>query len=147
MTDIRTMDSVVSATTAPQEFTTSLLGTFALLATTLAAIGLYGVVALFVSQRRHEFGVRMALGARRVDVLMLAMREGVSVIVVGSVVGVAGALMGSQALSSLLFGITATRPTAYAGGVAVLVTIGLIASYIPARRATAVDPARALRAE
>lgn len=147
MTDIRTMDSVVSAMTAQQQFTTSLLGTFALLATGLAAIGLYGVVALFVSQRRHEFGVRMALGARRIDVLLLAMREGVSVIVAGAVVGVAGALLGSQALSGLLFGVTATRPSAYAGGVAVLVGIGLIASYVPARRATAVDPARALRAE
>jgi putative ABC transport system permease protein len=147
MTDIRTMDSVVSATTTQQQFTTSLLGTFALLATGLAAIGLYGVVALFVSQRRHEFGVRMALGARRVDVLLLAMREGVTVILAGAVVGVAGALLGSQALSGLLFGVTATRPSAYAGGVAVLVGIGLIASYVPARRATAVDPARALRAE
>jgi ABC-type antimicrobial peptide transport system permease subunit len=89
----------------------------------------------------------MALGARRVDVLLLAMWEGVSVIVTGAVVGVAAALLGSQALSGLLFGITATRPAAYVGGVAVLVGIGLIASYVPARRATAVDPARALRAE
>ena len=147
MTEIRTMASVVAATTTQQQFTTSLLGTFAILATALAAIGLYGVVALFVSQRRHEFGVRMALGASRLDVLRLAMREGVNVIGVGTIAGLTGAALGSRALSGLLFGVTATSPSVYAGAIAILVVIGLVASYVPARRATSVDPARALRAE
>jgi putative ABC transport system permease protein len=147
ITAIKTMDSVVGATTTGQQFTTSLLGTFAGLATALAAIGLYGVVALFVGQRRHEFGVRMALGATQVDVLLLAMREGISVIGAGTVVGLALAAFASRALSGLLFGVTATSPSAYAGAAAIMVAVGLIASYVPARRATAVDPARALRAE
>jgi hypothetical protein len=96
MTEIRAMDSVVAATTTQRQFTTSLLGAFAILATTLAAIGLYGVVALFVSQRRHEFGVRMALGATRGDVLLFAMREGLSAIGLGAIAGVLVAALASR---------------------------------------------------
>jgi len=147
MTEIRAMNSVVAATTAQQQFTTSLLGAFAVLATALAAIGVYGVVALFVSQRRHELGVRMALGATRRDVLVFAMREGVGAVGAGAIAGILVAALASRVLSGLLFGVTPTSASAYAGATAILIGVGLVASYIPARRATAVDPVRALRSE
>ena len=124
-----------------------LLGAFAVLATALAAIGVYGVVALFVSQRRHELGVRMALGATRRDVLVFAMREGVGAVGAGAIAGILVAALASRVLSGLLFGVTPTSASAYAGATAILIGVGLVASYIPARRATAVDPVRALRSE
>jgi putative ABC transport system permease protein len=145
--EIRPMARVVAARTTQQQFTTSLLGTFASFATALAAIGLYGVVAVFVSQRRHEFGIRMALGAQRRDVLRLVMRHGGGMIVIGTVAGLIGALAVSRLLQSLLYGVTATEPLSYVIGAAVLLLTGLIACYVPARRATRVDPAQTLRAD
>jgi putative ABC transport system permease protein len=145
--EIRPMERVVAARTAQQQFTSSLLGTFASVATALAAIGLYGVVAVFVSQRRHEFGVRIALGAQRRDVLRLVMRHGGGMIFIGTAAGLIGAMAVSRLLQSLLYGVTATEPLSYIIGAAVLLLTGLVACYVPARRATRVDPAQTLRAE
>ena len=145
--EIRPMERVVAARTAQQQFTTSLLGTFASVATALAAIGLYGVVAVFVSQRRHEFGIRMALGAQRADVLRLVLRHGGGMILLGTAAGVIGAVAVSRILQSLLYGVTATEPLSYVIGAVVLLFTGLVACYVPARRATRVDPAQTLRAD
>jgi putative ABC transport system permease protein len=145
--ELTTMQQVVAASTTQQEFTSSLLGAFALLATTLAVIGLYGVTTLFVNQRRHEFGIRMALGAQRSAVLLLVIRQGMRAILGGAVVGLLGAFAASRVLSGLLFGITATNPVTYAVGAVALCIVGLIACYVPALRAVAVDPALALRHE
>jgi ABC-type antimicrobial peptide transport system permease subunit len=147
VTDVTRMEGIVSASTVQQQFTSGLLGLFALLATTLATIGLYGVIALFVSQRRHEFGIRMALGARQVDVLLLVMKQGLQVILAGAAIGLIIAFAARHVLSGLLFGVTATNVVSYLGATVVLCAIGLIACYIPARRAVATDPARALRSE
>jgi putative ABC transport system permease protein len=147
ISEIRTMQRVVASTTIQQRFTSSLLGTFAVVATALAAIGLYGVVAVFVSQRRQEIGVRMALGAQRQDVLGLVMRHGARAISAGIVIGLLGALTLNRLMSGLLYGISSTEPASYAIGAAVLLLSGLLACYLPARRATKVDPARALRSE
>jgi putative ABC transport system permease protein len=144
---IRPMIDVIAATTTQQQFTSSLLGTFASAATALAAIGLYGVIAVFVSQRRQEFGIRMALGACRNDVLRLVMSHGVKVIAAGALIGILAALALSRLLTGLLFGISATEPLSYLIGALVLLVSGLLACYLPARRAMSVDPARALRAE
>jgi putative ABC transport system permease protein len=145
--DITPMQHVVAASTTQQQFTSSLLGVFAALATTLALIGLYGVTTLFVNQRRHEFGIRMALGAQRSAVLLLVMRQGMKAIVGGAIVGLLGAFAGSRAISGLLFGIAATNPLTYLGSALALCVVGLIACYVPARRAVSVDPAVALRHE
>jgi len=145
--EVRPMELVVAATTTQQRFTSSLLGAFAVVATALAAIGLYGVIAVFVGQKRHEFGIRMALGAQRRDVLGLVMLHGSRMILVGTFIGLIGAAGLTRLLAGLLYGITATEPMSYLIGAAVLIMTGLIACYLPARRATQVDPAVTLRSE
>jgi putative ABC transport system permease protein len=145
--EIRPMARIVAATTAQQQFTSSLFGTFAFVATALAAIGLYGVVTMFVNERRQEIGVRMALGAQRQDVMRLVMKHGGRVIVAGTIVGILGALALTRFLRSLLYGVTPSEPASYVIGAVVLVITGLLACYLPARRAARVDPARTLRAE
>jgi putative ABC transport system permease protein len=145
--EIRPMPSIVAATTAQQQFTGSLLASFALMATVLAAVGLYGVVALFVSQKRHEFGVRLALGAQRTDVVWLVMREGAWTIAAGTAIGLAAALGFGRGLRSVLFGVSASEPSTYAAAALVLAAIGLLACYLPARRATAIAPVDVLRGE
>jgi ABC-type antimicrobial peptide transport system permease subunit len=145
--EVRPMESVVAATMRQQRFMTSLLAAFAGLATVLAAIGVYGVVAMFVSQRRQEFGIRMALGARRSDVLRYVLRQGMEVISTGIAIGIVAAFGLSRLLSSLLFGVTSTEPLSYIFGAAILLVSGLAACFIPARAATQVDPAQSLRSE
>lgn len=143
--DIRPMTTIVSATTAQQQFTSGLLGVFALLATTLAVIGLYGVTTLFVTQRRYELGIRMALGARAADVLALVMTEGARMITLGATLGLAIAFASRRVLAGLLFGVTASDVTTYFVGAAFVCLVGLVACLVPARRAIALDPIRALR--
>ena len=147
VTEIRPMGKVVAAMTRQQQFTTSLLGTFAFVATALAAIGLYGVIAVFVAQRRQEFGIRMALGAQRRDVLRQVMFQGGSVIGAGTAIGLIAAVGLTRLLRSLLYGITPTEPVSYFIGAIILLVSGLLACYLPARRAMTVDPAKTLRAE
>jgi putative ABC transport system permease protein len=145
--EIRPMARIVAVTTAQQQFTSSLFGTFAFVATALAAIGLYGVVTMFVNERRQEIGVRMALGAERRDVLRLVMQHGGRVIGAGTIAGILGALALTRLLRSLLYGVTPSEPASYVIGAVVLIITGLLACYLPARRAALVDPARTLRAE
>jgi putative ABC transport system permease protein len=113
----------------------------------LAAIGIYGVMAYSFSQRTHEVGVRVALGAQRLDILRMAIGEGMLVVAVGLVAGIAGAVAVTRVFRSMLFGVDATDPTTLAVVAGILASVALLACYIPARRATRVDPLVALRVE
>jgi putative ABC transport system permease protein len=124
-----------------------LLASFALVAVMLAAIGIYGLLAYVVTQRTAEIGVRLAMGATPRDVVGLFVREGAALTIVGVVAGLAGALAAARALTTLLFGVTATDPVTFIVVASVLMTVALAASYIPARRAARVDPMTALRAD
>jgi putative ABC transport system permease protein len=116
-------------------------------ALTLAAIGIYGVLAYVVSQRTQEIGVRLAIGASPHSVVRLFVREGAVLVLAGLVCGSAGALAASRALATLLFGVTPTDPLTFAGVGTALAIVALLATYVPARRAAAVDPMNALRSE
>jgi putative ABC transport system permease protein len=130
-----------------RRFTTLLLSSFAALALFLAAIGIYGVLSYTVSQRTQEIGIRMALGGKPSQVLGLILGYGLRLAVVGTVVGVGGAFAISRLLRSLLFGVTPTDAATYALAPMVLIAMALLASYIPAARATRIDPVVALRYE
>jgi putative ABC transport system permease protein len=145
--NIRTMEQIVSNSLAQRSLTTYLLGAFAAIAIALAAIGIYGVVAYSVAQRTREFGVRMALGARGVDVLALTLRQGLKLAALGVALGLVGAFWLTGLLKDLLFGVRATDPLTFAGVAAVLFAVAMAACYIPARRATKIDPMTALRQE
>jgi putative ABC transport system permease protein len=142
-----TMQRVVSDSVGTQRVTMLLLGLFALLAIVLAAVGIYGVVSYSVGQRTHEIGVRMALGAKRRDVLRLVVGKGFTLTLFGVSAGLAGALVLTRFLSSLLFGVRPTDAVVFLGVSLLLAGVALMASYIPARRATKVDPMVALRHE
>jgi len=133
--------------TAPRRTYLMLMGLFAAMGLFLALIGIYGVVSTFVNQRTHEIGIRMALGARRGNILRLAMRNVLLLICAGSVVGLAGAVVLTRGITSLLYGISPSDPITLAGACVLLMATGLVACYIPARRATKVDPVVALRCE
>lgn len=147
VTDIKTMDQYVSDSVSPHRANALLLAVFATLALVLAAVGMYGVMAYSVTQRVHEIGIRMALGAQTSDVIMLIVGSGMSLVLAGAGIGIAGALALSRVLSSLLYGVSATDPVTFALISVLLITVALMASYIPARRATKVDPMIALRCE
>lgn len=144
---IRTMDEWVNRSTATPRYRTTLLGLFAALAMILAATGIYGVMSYSVAQRTHEIGIRMALGARHGDVLRLVVSQGMLLVVVGLGIGVAAALALTRLMQSLLFGVTAKDPITFVAVAGLLAVVALIACYIPARRATKVDPLTALRYE
>jgi len=145
VSSVRTMTDAVYAATSSARLSTTLLATFAALALTLAIVGLYGVISYGVDQRSHEIGVRMALGARRGDVLRMILREGIVTSLGGVVVGVAGALAVTRYMSSMLFGVSATDGATFVSVAALLVLAALAASLIPARRATGIDPVVTLR--
>ena len=123
----------------------TLLGTFALLAMLLAAIGLYGIIAFSVGQRTREFGIRMSLGAQRRDVLTLVVGQGAAMTAAGLAVGLICSLLVTRVMGSLLYGVGATDPATFGLALLLLAAVALLASYIPARRATRVDPVLALR--
>ncbi|MGB6962507.1 MAG: ABC transporter permease, partial [Candidatus Acidiferrum sp.] len=144
---VRTMDEVISRSTASRRFSLVLVGAFAALALVLAAIGIYAVLAYTVARRTHEIGLRMALGARRGDVVRLILGQGLRVTAIGIICGLAGALGLTRFLQSLLYEVQPTDPPTFAGVLLLLVIVSVAASYLPARRAMRVDPMVALRYE
>jgi len=144
---IKTMNDWVASSVAAPRYRTTLLALFAALSMVLAATGIYGVMSYSVTQRTHEIGVRMALGARRVDVLKLVVRQGMILTLVGVVLGLGGALALTRVMETLLFGVTAKDPVTFGVVAALLIAVAFIACFVPARRATKVDPLVALRYE
>jgi putative ABC transport system permease protein len=141
------LDRLASESVALRRLSAVVLATFAGIALALAAVGLYGVISFSVARRTREIGVRMALGARRQQILGMVLRQGLAVTLAGVAVGVAAALALTRVMGSLLYGVSPTDATSLGAVAALLVTVALAASYAPARRATRVDPAVALRGE
>jgi putative ABC transport system permease protein len=142
---VRTMERVVLLAVAGQRLNMLLLTIFAALALVLAAVGIYGVMSYATAQRTHELGIRLALGAQTRDVLWLVARQGLALVLAGVALGLVAALALTHVLQNLLFGVNATDPATFAGITLLLISVACIASLIPARRATRVDPLRALR--
>ena len=145
--DVATMSELVAASLERRRFAVTLLALFSVLALFLACIGLYGEIAYLVAHRTYEIGIRMALGAQRGSVLMIVIGEGVKLALIGISVGVAGALLLTRFLSSLFFGVHPTDPLTFGSVIVVLLGVALSACYIPARRATKINPMVVLRHE
>jgi putative ABC transport system permease protein len=145
--NLRSVEQLVGRSIAPQRFNLSLLSLFAGLGLLLAVVGIYGVMAYSVSQRTHEIGLRMALGAQARDVRKLFVRQGMSLALIGVAIGLIASLVLTRLMKSLLFGVSTTDPVTLAGVALLLTCVALLACYIPARRATKVDPLVALRYE
>jgi len=144
---VATMDQLMSATLAERRLYTGLLGTFALAAFALAVVGLYGIMAWSVRDRSRELGVRMALGARTGDVVRGVLRQGLGLVGVGLVLGVGTAAGTTRFLSSLLYGVGSLDPLTLAATALLLLSVGAVACWRPAREATGVDPVETLRAD
>ncbi len=147
VSDIRSMDQIFAESIEQQRFSMMLLGAFAAVAMLLGTVGIYGVMSYTVAQRKHEIGVRMALGAGTRSLLILIVGHGLKLTLIGVVIGLAAAFVLSRVMESLLFGITATDPATFVAIPLVLVAAATLASYVPARRATRIDPVIALRYE
>ena len=143
----RTMDEAVAASVASPRFRMWLLTVFAASATLIATCGLYGLMAYAVTERRREIGVRMALGAGRQDVLRLVLTRALRIVSLGVIAGIAGAFAVTRVLQSFLFGVTPTDPIVFTAVTLLLIAVGLMAAWLPARRVTRIDPCVALRAE
>jgi ABC-type antimicrobial peptide transport system permease subunit len=146
-TRVRTLAQVSSAALGPRRFNVILIGFFAVIALLLATTGVFGVMAYAVSRRTREIGVRAALGATAADVRQMIVGQGLRTILVGVAIGIFGAFALTRTVASLLFGVTPTDPLTFGGVTLLLVGAGLLACYVPARRATRVDPVVALRHE
>ena len=142
-----TMNEVVTRSLATPHFVMILLGTFAGLAMILASVGIYGVISYVVGQRTHEIGIRMALGARREDILRLILGQGTQLVLIGIAIGIIGAMGLTRLMASQLFQVSATDPLTFAAVSLTLVVVALTACYVPARRAAKVEPMVALRYE
>ncbi len=145
--EIRTMQDRLHASVARQRFSTTMLGAFAVFALILAAVGVYGVVSYLVTQNQHDIGLRMALGAQRPDIIRMVMRQGMGLAAWGIGAGLAGALALTRFMGSMLFGVNARDALTYSVFAVILGLIAMVATYVPALRATTVDPIRALRDE
>jgi putative ABC transport system permease protein len=145
--NVKTMEQLINESIAPRRFSMFLLSLFALVALVLAAVGIYGVMSYSVSQRTHEIGIRVALGAGKSDVLKLVIKQGLTLALIGVVSGLIGALVVTRVMASMLYGVTATDPLVFAGVALLLALVALLACYIPAHRAMRVDPMIALRYE
>jgi predicted permease len=145
--DVETMDEIISYSLRARRFSMVLLGIFAVLALLMSCAGMYGVISYLVSQRTHEIGIRMALGAKRQDVLRMILGEAAKMAFLGVAIGLVASFALARLMAKLLFGVSAHDPITLAGVASLLVLIALMACYIPARRATKVDPMVALRYE
>ena len=144
---IEPMDKLLAGARAPRRFVMTLIGSLALVALVLAMVGVYSVISFSVRERTREIGIRVALGAKRRDVLSMVLGQGMKVALIGVVAGLATAFAVTRLLTSLLFEVSATDPTTFVTVAAVLSLVALLACYIPARRATGVDPLIALKDE
>jgi putative ABC transport system permease protein len=146
-TYVNTMDEIMSHSTAAPEFRSVLLGGFAVAALTLAAIGIYGIIAFAVVQRRNEIGIRMALGAQRGDIFRLIMGQGISLALLGLLLGAIGSVVLTRLIKSLLFQTSPTDIATLAGAIGLVFAACLLACYLPTRRAAETDPLMALKSE
>ena len=147
LTRVKTMEQVISTTTAPRRFNALLLGLFAAIALVLATLGIYSVISYAITLRTQEIGIRMALGANRSAILMMVLRKGIVLTVIGATIGLVGAFALTRWMSSMLFGVSASDAVTYLSVLVLAVGAAISASLIPAWRATRVDPLIALRYE
>jgi putative ABC transport system permease protein len=147
ISSVRTMETVLSDSLMLRRVSMLMLAVFALLALTLATVGIYGLTAYSVSRRTHEIGLRVALGASQAEILRLVVVRGLATSLIGAAIGLAAAWQLTRTLSGMLYGVTATDPLVFVGVPMLLVMVSVIASYVPARRATRIDPLVALRYE
>jgi putative ABC transport system permease protein len=145
VTNVQTVEQLMDTSRAQPRFTMLLLGIFSAMAFLLAAIGIYGLLAYSVAQRRHELGIRPALGARRDDILRLVVRQGLALAVSGIAIGLAAAPFLTRLLASMLFGVGVRDLATFALAPLLFLSLAFLASYLPARRAANVDPIEALR--
>jgi putative ABC transport system permease protein len=145
--DVQTMEARLATSMSSRRFNLLLLSVFAVLALTLAAVGVFSVIAHAVTQRTHEIGIRMALGASTGDILRLFVGQGMTFVAIGIALGLAGAWALTRVMTNLLFGVKATDPLTFAGVALLLSIVALLACYLPARRAAKVDPMTSLRFE
>jgi ABC-type antimicrobial peptide transport system permease subunit len=147
VSDLRLMNQIADTALSTQRFSLFLIGLFALLALALATFGMYGVISYSVSQRMHEFGLRMALGARRWDLLRMILRQGLTMSIAGAAIGLICAAGLSRLLGNLLYGVSATDGVTLASVAFLALGTAIVACYLPARRAADADPMQSLRAE
>jgi predicted permease len=147
VTGVKTMDELIESTLGQRRLTMILLGSFAGLALVLAVCGIYGITAYSVARRTPEFGIRNALGATQSDILRLVLRQGLAIVLAGSAIGIGAALALTRVMKSLLYQVSATDPVIFAGVSVIFGFVALLACYLPARRATRINPLEALRWE